>query len=69
MKKDENFICSCNKLLFNLKINLRVRTDNKRAILLYERRGFVKEAKIRKEIFIDGQFYDHYWMSLELDES
>ena len=51
------------------KINLRVRTDNKRAILLYERRGFVKEAKIRKEIFIDGQFYDHYWMSLELDES
>jgi len=50
------------------KINLRVRTDNKRAILLYERKGFVKEGTIRKEIFIDGKFYGHHWMSLELNE-
>ena len=48
------------------KINLRVRTDNKRAILLYERKGFVKEGTICKEILIDGKFYDHYWMGLEL---
>jgi RimJ/RimL family protein N-acetyltransferase len=50
------------------KINLRARTDNKRAISLYERKGFVKEGTIRKEIFIDGKFYDHYWMSIEIDD-
>ena len=49
------------------KINLRVRTDNKRAISLYEKKGFLREGRIRKEIFIDGKYYDHYWMSLELD--
>ena len=48
------------------KINLRVRTDNKRAISLYEQKGFVKEGTIRKEIIIDSKFYDHYWMGLEL---
>jgi RimJ/RimL family protein N-acetyltransferase len=48
------------------KINLRVRTDNNRAISLYERSGFLKEGTIRKEIVIDGNFYDHYWMGLEL---
>ena len=47
------------------KINLRVRTDNERAILLYEQKGFVKEGVIRKEICIDCKFYDHYWMNLE----
>jgi len=47
------------------KINLRVRTDNERAISLYEKMGFLKEGTIRKEIFIDGRYYDHYWMSLE----
>lgn len=49
------------------KINLRVRTDNRRAILLYKRKGFIKEGTIRKEIFFDGRYYDHYWMSCELD--
>ncbi|MFX1487199.1 MAG: GNAT family N-acetyltransferase [Promethearchaeota archaeon] len=49
------------------KINLRVRTDNTRAISLYEKKGFLKEGTIRKEIFIDGKYYDHHWMSLELD--
>lgn len=49
-----------------IKINLRVRTDNRRAILLYESRGFVREGTIRKEIFLDGQYYDLHWMGLEL---
>ena len=48
------------------KINLRVRADNHRAILLYERKGFVKEGTIRKELFLDGTYYDVDWMSLVL---
>jgi len=48
------------------KINLRVRTDNRRAILLYERKGFVIEGTIRKEILLDGKYFDHHWMGLEL---
>jgi RimJ/RimL family protein N-acetyltransferase len=48
------------------KINLRVRTDNQRAILLYERKGFVKEGTICKEILLDGEYFDHHWMGLEL---
>lgn len=48
------------------KINLRVRTDNQRAILLYEGKGFVKEGTIRKEILLDGNYFDHHWMGLEL---
>jgi nitroimidazol reductase NimA-like FMN-containing flavoprotein (pyridoxamine 5'-phosphate oxidase superfamily)/RimJ/RimL family protein N-acetyltransferase len=48
------------------KINLRVRTDNERAICLYERKGFVREGTIRKAVFVDGQHYDHHCMGLEL---
>jgi len=48
------------------KINLRVRTDNQRAIHLYKRKGFVREGTTRKEILLDGKYYDHHWMGLEL---
>jgi len=48
------------------KINLRVRTDHQRAIVLYEGKGFVREGTIRKEMFLDGKYYDHHWMGLEL---
>ena len=48
------------------KINLRVRTDNQRSISLYERKGFVKEGTIRKDMFLDGKYFDHHWMGLEL---
>ena len=48
------------------KINLRVRTDNRRAIRLYERKGFVKEGTIRKELLLNGKYHDHHWMGLEL---
>jgi RimJ/RimL family protein N-acetyltransferase len=48
------------------KINLRVRTDNQRAIWLYERKGFVNEGTIRKEILLDGSYFDHHCMGLEL---
>jgi len=48
------------------KINLSVRTDNARAIALYERKGFVIEGTIRNAIFLDGRYYHNYWMGLEL---
>ena len=48
------------------KINLRVRTDNQGSISLYERKGFVIEGTIRKDIFVDGKYFDHHWMGLEL---
>ena len=48
------------------KINLRVRTDNRRAVLLYERKGFLMEGTIHKEILLEGVYYDHHWMGLEL---
>jgi RimJ/RimL family protein N-acetyltransferase len=51
---------------FIRKIDLRVRVDNRRAIRLYESRGFVREGTLRKEIFLDGQYYDLYFMGLEL---
>jgi RimJ/RimL family protein N-acetyltransferase len=48
------------------KVNLRVRTDNRRAIGLYQRKGFVIEGTIRRAIHLDGQYFDHHWMGLEL---
>ena len=48
------------------KINLRVRTDNQRALALYERKGFVIEGRIRKQILLEGKYYDRHWMGLEL---
>jgi RimJ/RimL family protein N-acetyltransferase len=48
------------------KINLRVRTDNERAIQLYERKGFVVEGTLRREMLLDGTYHDHYWMGFLL---
>lgn len=48
------------------KINLRVRTDNQRAIRLYERLGFEKEGTIRRDFLIDGTYYDAHWMGQEV---
>lgn len=49
-----------------VKIDLRVLTDNQRAIRLYERKGFAIEGTLRKQIYLDGVYFDHYWMGLEL---
>lgn len=48
------------------KINLRVRTDNQRAIHLYRRKGFVVEGTISREIWLEGRYFDTHWMGLEL---
>jgi len=49
------------------KLNLRVRTDNRRAIRLYERKGYVTEGTIRKELCVNGEYYDLLWMGMQLD--
>jgi RimJ/RimL family protein N-acetyltransferase len=48
------------------KINLRVRTDNPRAIALYQRKGFVVEGTVSRDLRIDGVYYDHHLMGLAL---
>jgi len=48
------------------KITLNVLTANKRAIRVYEKCGFKVEAKLRKESFIKGRYYDDYVMSIFL---
>ncbi len=48
------------------KINLRVRTDNTRAIALYKLKGFTIEGVIHKAIYMDSRYYDNYWMGLGL---
>ena len=48
------------------KINLRVRVDNKRAVGLYRRRGFVLEGTISREIAVDGNYFSVHCMGLDL---
>lgn len=49
------------------KINLRVRTDNERAIQLYQKMGFVEEGVMTRDLLVDGIFYDSLLMGLCLD--
>jgi len=51
------------------KLNLRVRTDNERAVSLYRHKGFRVEGTIRKDFLIDGKYFDHHWMGLELQRN
>jgi len=49
------------------KINLGVRSDNRRAIELYSRLGFVEEGVITRKFLIGNQFYDAMYMGIEID--
>lgn len=49
------------------KINLKVRTDNTRAITLYENLGFMKEGTITRFFYMNDRFYDVYEMGLAID--
>jgi RimJ/RimL family protein N-acetyltransferase len=49
------------------KINLKVRTDNSRAINLYKRHGFKEEGIITRDLYLDGVFYDSLYMGLAID--
>ncbi|RTL71084.1 MAG: GNAT family N-acetyltransferase [Hyphomicrobiales bacterium] len=51
-----------------VRIALHVRTDNARAIRLYERLGFRHEGLYRRDLKIDGIYYDSLAMALMLDE-
>jgi RimJ/RimL family protein N-acetyltransferase len=48
------------------KLNLRVRSDNTRAIHLYQRKGFVTEGTVTREHLIDGRYFSQDCMGLEL---
>jgi RimJ/RimL family protein N-acetyltransferase len=48
------------------KINLRVRTDNHRAIALYTHKGFVVEGTVKKEMYVNGIYYDNLLMGLDI---
>jgi RimJ/RimL family protein N-acetyltransferase len=49
------------------KINLRVRSDNEKAIKLYEKYGFEREGILKRDFCIDGEFYDSIHMGLLID--
>jgi RimJ/RimL family protein N-acetyltransferase len=49
------------------KINLLVRTDNARAIALYESLGFEVEGRIRRDMIVDGEFHDALLMGRLID--
>ncbi len=48
------------------KVALRVRTDNARGIALYREKGFVVEGTLRREICVDGEYFDLLYMGLLL---
>lgn len=47
------------------KLQLQVRSDNSRAIQLYERLGFVIEGKITRSLRINSIYFDDYIMGLQ----
>lgn len=49
------------------KINLRVRTDNTRGINLYRKLGFLEEGIVKRDFFINDEFYDSLLMGLMID--
>lgn len=50
------------------KIWLKVLTDNKAAVKLYEKMGFINEGILRKDIYIHGIYHDLFVMSILQDE-
>lgn len=49
------------------KINLKVKSDNIRAISIYEKLGFIMEGTISRFFYHKGRFYDVYVMGLEIE--
>ncbi len=49
------------------KIDLSVLTDNNPAIALYKKFGFEQEGLVRRNMYIDGTFFDSYMMGVLID--
>ena len=49
--------------LMLVRVELEVFADNERAIHLYEKFGFEKEALLRMSVVRDGQYWDNYKMA------
>jgi len=49
------------------KINLKVRTDNTRGIHLYSKMGFLEEGLLKRDLMINGDFFDSLLMGLSID--
>lgn len=49
------------------KLNLTVQANNEAAIALYEKCGFEKEGLVKRDAYINGEFYDAYVMGMEID--
>ena len=49
------------------RVTLEVRADNERAIRLYQRVGFAREALMRHAMRFDGVYYDAEKMSLLIE--
>ncbi|MDM8128339.1 GNAT family protein, partial [Paraclostridium benzoelyticum] len=49
------------------KINLLVREDNIRGVKLYEKFGFEKEGLLKKDICVNGVYYNTIAMGLYID--
>ena len=46
------------------KVNLRVRNDNTRGTYLYKKLGFLEEGILKRDLLINGEFYDSLLMGL-----
>jgi RimJ/RimL family protein N-acetyltransferase len=46
------------------RVELEVRTDNARAIALYDKIGFVREGLLRDSFFINGEYFDAIAMAI-----
>lgn len=49
------------------KINLLVREDNIRGVKLYEKFGFEKEGLLKKDMYVNGVYYNTIAMGLSID--
>ena len=49
------------------RLFLRVYAENERAIRSYEKAGFVKEAHLRDDVYIDGEYKDIVLMGILKD--
>ncbi|MCM1136195.1 MAG: UDP-4-amino-4,6-dideoxy-N-acetyl-beta-L-altrosamine N-acetyltransferase [Clostridium sp.] len=50
------------------KLMLRVLAENRRAIKSYEKAGFVREAYLRDEVFLEGRYKDVIYMAVIHEE-